>query len=121
MLRKILREAIAPYWDPGLKDRILRAVSDYQIEQTKKLTDNIGDDEMDAIRDAITEKMGVAEQAINDLRKATAIDATEFDLDELILSEPELEGLPTRSPLLDPDHDWITQTEILVDRKKYKV
>ena len=63
----------------------------------------------------------MAEQAINNLRKATAIDASEYDLDDLDLPEPELEGLPTRLPLLDPDHDWITQTEILVARKKFEV
>jgi hypothetical protein len=120
-LRQILRDAIAPYWDAGLKGRILSAVAEYQIEQTERLADQIGPEQMTAIRDAIGEKMSVAEQAITDLRRATAIDADDFDLDDLILPEAELEGLPTRNPLLDPADDWLSQTEKLVARKRYDV
>ncbi|WP_425043984.1 hypothetical protein [Primorskyibacter sp. S87] len=120
-LRKILRDAIAPYWDAGLKDRIIEAVGRYEVTQTERLADQIGPDQMQSIRDAIAEKLPEAQAALDEIRRLTAIDPTGFDLDPLVLPEPKLVGLPSRSPLLDPADDWLTQTEKLVARKKYEV
>jgi hypothetical protein len=96
-------------------------VQEYEAEQTARLADKIGPDRIENIRDVVAEKLSDAQVAIDDMRKAFTIDEDDFDLDELIFPEPELEGKPSRSPLLDPSDDWLTQTVKLVARKKYDV
>lgn len=127
VLRSILQEAVAPYWDAGLRKRIFEYVAEYQVEQTRRLADQIGPDQMRTIRDAITAKLPEAQAALDEIRRLTAIDADEFDLDPLDpldpldLPEPELVGKPSRSPLLDPAEDWLAQTRRLVERRRFEV
>lgn len=121
-LRKIIIEAISPYFDATLDRRVAVARAGWQ-EAAQQIVDEHADaDALDSIRDraeATFERFSAEVEAINDDLAAVAEGIPELPPPEV--PEPEIteEQERRQSPLISTSMEWAEATRILIARKQY--
>jgi hypothetical protein len=116
VLRRIAREAIAPFWDASLDRRAVDARTRWQEAAEETLRDDPAYEpackEISAARDRVKE-------AADELRdcQARAVANLTLELPEAELVEAELEG-DQPAPLFDSRVDYVAASRRLIDHKK---
>jgi hypothetical protein len=117
-------QAIAPFYDDGLARRVRDAREDW-LEQARTIVDaEIDADrreplaeqlqaQLDAMREEIT-------KATEQIREQIRIDASDFDLPEIIVPEAEIDEYEQPTPLIDSEWDFAEQCQALIDSKAYR-
>jgi hypothetical protein len=121
-LARIIRGAIAPFYDASLDRRVYEAREKWEEQAAQWLADRIDTASLERIKAAAEARlagMRTEIEAINEqLRMATD---GEFDLPPIEVPEPEIDTALQGKPLLSSDWSWSKQTQALKDRKGYLV
>jgi hypothetical protein len=114
--RQIVEEAIAPYYDATLVDRVQEAAqqweADVQVEFQRQATGSDLDDLVDLARSHLRDLA----QALTDIQDAAA--AIDFTAPKIDLPEPDLQG-ERKASLVDSDMSLLEHIEVLRQRKDY--
>ena len=107
--------------NPTLEARADAALVAYADEQTERLHDYLGVEQIAAIRSEMVAKVDEIREQLEELQRQVSVPADDLGLDPYVPPAPNLGGLPPGypEPLLDPAVDWAEQTERLRSRKKY--
>ncbi len=118
LLRQIVRDACAPYFDDTLADRIDEARDEW-LEKAQKAFDEKVDPSL------IEEIRSRAEVSLQDLREKleqmqVAVDDLDIELPPMEVPEAELDDVDGPEPLVTSEMDLVEAIEILRARKDYK-
>jgi hypothetical protein len=123
ILRQMLEEAIEPYIDRTLEERVKKASTEWYGAALEAIDAQVDSDLLAEIREEAATKLEEAREAIDSIKnKLELVDATRFDLPDIEVPEPEVDVDTLddgRQAVIKFDTDWITATKILVARKKY--
>jgi hypothetical protein len=120
LLRRIARDALAPFYDTSLDRRVTEARWEW-IEQAQAIIDNQTDqDSLDRLRAEADSKLTELRSEIDALNDALRLDADDFELPEITIPEPELNGAGDGKPLLDSGWSFVDQCKTLIDSKAYR-
>jgi hypothetical protein len=114
-LRRIVRRAVAPYWDAGLEDRARRARNKWEAEAQRVFEAQIDPEQMARLRTQ-------AEQAVDNLRASLAelnlaTEGLLIDWPPALMPEPECRG--DGPNLVNSDMSLPEAIATLRERKKY--
>ena len=122
VLGRIVREALAPFYDETLDDRLREAERDWKDEAQELI-----DRQLDAkvLRDLRQEAEVEAERfaqaiAALNVRIAAATGSADIELPPLVIPEPEIDEDDHGKPLVSSEWSWVEQTEALIDHKAYR-
>ena len=119
-LQEIILADAMVYFDDTLRTRWFRAKADFEAEQTKALQERIGEEEMAAMREIMAVKLETIQAEMDALASAASIDADLYDVPAFEPPMAEVSGdRPATAMLLNPEEDWITQTQRLAARKHF--
>ena len=120
LLRRIVREAIRPFFDAKLDARVKQAREEWLAEAQARL-----DAAMDpALREQLvagwTESLASVREQIDAIDDAVRTEVPDIELPEIVIPEPEVTAGINGLPLIDSDWDWESQTRALIAHKAYE-
>jgi hypothetical protein len=119
LLARIARDAITPFYDRTLAERVREAKRAYS-EQAQSIVDaSVDADHLARIRAQADAKMGELRDEIDAINDALRIGVDDFDLPNPIVPTAQLNGSKPL-PLLDSRWPWADQTQALIDSKAYR-
>ena len=116
VLERIAREAVAPYFDAGLKARVEAAEAAWREAAAVQITRQVDDDALDALRERAQSALDEL-QAVNDAVGALAAEIEVSDAPDL--PEADMEALKEAQAerrdtvLIDSDMDYVEATDRL--------
>jgi hypothetical protein len=120
ILARILREAIAPFYDATLDGRVARARAEWREQAQQRRTEQIdgaAPERIKAHAEARLSELQAEIEAINgELRLAIDDD---FELPPIEIPEPSVDPTLHGKPLVSWAWSWSDQTHALKDRKGY--
>jgi hypothetical protein len=123
LLREIALKAVEPFFDYTLRERVVRARYEWIAQAQAQLDEQIDQERLERLRDeadAKLEKLRDEIDAINEALRTEIGDEYDFDLPEIVVPEPELNGHDYGLPLIDSDWSWVEQTLSLKASKGYR-
>jgi hypothetical protein len=120
LLRQIARDALAPFYDYELGGRVARARSEWISEALEIINRDVDAERLARIRAEASRKLAEMRAQIAELNDQLRIDASDFDLPEIIIPGPDLNGRETPGPLLDSWWPFAEQCRALIDSKAYR-
>jgi hypothetical protein len=117
LLRRIAEDAVSPFYDDSLDDRVQQAIDDWRDEAQEIVDDQIGAD-AEYFRDLAARRIAEKHDEIKKIIDTLRIDADRYDLPEIVLPEPELDDQPPL-PLCDSVWDFADQCQRLIASKRY--
>jgi hypothetical protein len=120
LLTRIAREAVYPFFDLTLDRRVLEARGRW-LEEAQTVVDGAMDhDHIERLRTEAGQKLAELQTEIDAINDALRIDASDFDLPEVVVPEAQLNG-GGGLPLLDSRWDFAEQCARLIDSKAYRL
>lgn len=126
LLRRIARDAIAPFYDATLAERVRDAYSEWRTEAQEALDAALDADQLELLRGQAAEKLDELREQIDAINDALRIDPGTVDLpaidvpDAEVAADPGPFADPYGMPLLDSRWDFAEQCEALIDSKAYR-
>jgi hypothetical protein len=121
LLRRVARQAIAPFYDAGLARRVQAAREQWLGRALQVINDNLDADQLGRIHAEAAEKLPAMREQIDQLNAALRIDVDDFDLPDIEIPEAELTLGLAPEPLLDSSWTFAEQSRRLIDSKAYRV
>jgi hypothetical protein len=121
LLRRIAREAIAPFYDAGLARRVQAARQEWLERALQVINDNLDADQLTRIHAEAAVKLGAMQDQIDELNAALRVDVDDFDLPDIEIPEAELTLGLAPEPLLDSSWTFEEQSRRLIDSKAYRL
>jgi hypothetical protein len=128
-LTRIAEAALAPYLDPGLQRRFVRAHTDWTEAAAAAVAAQVDEDTVVDIRDRAAVAVERYNDALDNLRSPKEdLDDLQDELDDAVadIEAPEPPEAPdaeideaAHHPLIDLDWDFVTATQALRARKAY--
>ena len=119
LLRTLARDAIAPFYDYELDQRVNQAREEW-LEQAQLAVDEATDAErLDRIRVEAAAQLDAMREQIDAINDALRVEVNPNDLPDIVIPEAELTLGVAPTPLLDSDDDFVDQTQRLIDSKAY--
>jgi hypothetical protein len=121
VLRTLLRDAIEPFYDLTLDDRVESARVQWEAEAQETLEAHLGEDKLDRLRDqaeARLEELEELRDEINDLLNAAVGD--DFEFPKVEVPEAEIDSKPDGEPLFDSGDDYADATLKLKASRAYE-
>jgi hypothetical protein len=120
LLRQLAREAITPFYDRTLDQRVSAARGAW-LEQAQASVDRAAsDDLMEAIRADAASQLDAMREQIAELNAALRIDPGAIELPPFEIPEPELNGDGGKPPLISSEWDFAEQCQALIASKRYQ-
>jgi hypothetical protein len=120
LLRQIARDAIAPFYDYELGQRVSRARDEW-IRESMEIIERDTDGEMlSRIRAEAEQKLAEMREQIAGLNDQLRIDAGDFDLPPIAIPEAEANGNEPPDPLLTSRWPFAEQCKRLITSKAYR-
>jgi hypothetical protein len=121
LLRQVARDAIAPFYDSDLKERVAAARQEWMDRALEIINASLDQQRLGRIRREATEKLDEMREQIDAFNEQLRIDVDDFDLPPIEIPEadPTL-GLAPR-PLLDSWWSFTDQCRALIDSKAYRL
>jgi hypothetical protein len=120
LLRRLARQALAPYFDATLESRVAIAYGQWYRQAQAALTEQMDTEHLERIRTEAAEKLGTLRSEIDAINTALQIDAHGFTLPEAVVPAAELNGHHPPWPLLDSAWPFAEQCRCLIDSKAYR-
>jgi hypothetical protein len=120
LLRQLAREAIAPYFDATLQDRVAMAYVQWHRQAQVALTEQMDGVHLERIRAEAAEKLGAMREEIDALNTALQVDAHGFELPPAVVPPAELNGHDPGPPLVDSGWSFAEQCRRLIASKGYR-
>jgi hypothetical protein len=120
VLRRIASQALDPFYDWTLDQRVLEARSAWETEAARVATEQIGPYRLGAIHQIATARLQQIREQIDQLREAMRIDASDLQLPDPVVPVADLNGRVYPTPLLDSGWSFAEQCRRLLDSKGYR-
>ena len=118
-LREIVEDAFAPYFDSTLEDRVETAEAAWMEQAQAAINAQINPTVLAAVRAEATAKLSELRSAIDDLNERMDLATDGFNLPEIDVPQPEIDGDAPRRALVSLADSWVTATRALKARKQY--
>jgi hypothetical protein len=120
VLRKLARDAIRPFYDTRLDQRVRDIREAWEREAQAVVDSGIDQDRLGHLRSEFEAKLVELRSQIDSINDALRIDITDFDVPPIpSIPEPEVAGSNGR-PLLDSSWSFVEQCKALIDTKAYR-
>jgi hypothetical protein len=120
LLRQIARDAIAPFYDRTLGQRVSEARAEWEREANEIVQAGLDDQERERIRAAAAVRLDDLADEINALKQQLSVDPGAFDLPGIVIPEAEIGGVASNPPLIDSRWSFAGQCRALIDSKAYR-
>jgi hypothetical protein len=120
LLRQIARDALVPFYDYELGRRVARVRSEWISEALEIINRDVDAERLARIRAEASRKLAEMRAQIAELNDQLRIDASDFDLPEIIIPGPDLNGREAPGPLLDSWWPFAEQCRALIASKAYR-
>jgi hypothetical protein len=120
LLRRIARDAIAPFRDASLDRRVYEARSQWITEAQAIVDEAVDQDHLDRLRAEAGEKLAELRVEIDAVNDALRLDARDFDLPVPVVPTADIDGTLHPLPLLDSSWSFAEQCRALIDSKAYR-
>jgi hypothetical protein len=120
LLRRLAREAVAPFYDPTLSTRCL-AVSAQWRDACQRAVDQQTDQEhLDRLAAQANEALDTVREQLRQLNEQVRIHPSDYELpDPPDVPEPQIAVEPDGAPLIDSAWSWAEQSRRLIASKAY--
>ena len=119
LLRTIARDAIAPFYDTTLDERVFQAQSDW-LDEAQGIVDNASDQEhLDRLRAEAESRLEELREEIDAINGALHLDVSGFHLPAIEIPEAEIDYMALPQGLVDSRWTFVEQCEALKDSKAY--
>jgi hypothetical protein len=120
VLRQIVEDAIAPFWDSTLADRVTNARTAWETAAQETLTDRSDGQLLVSLREQAIDKLAELQEEIEALNEALQQAVPDdIDLPAIEIPEPAIDESLHGLPLISSADDWATATRALIERKRY--
>lgn len=117
LLRQIATEAVKPFFDSTLDNRVLTAYWQWQSE-AQSVVDGLTDEQFEWHRTEVEQRLDEIRTEVSDLLESVKLDADNLDLPDRVVPDAELGGeQPT--PLCDSEWSFTEQCHRLIASKRY--
>ena len=120
LLREIVYDAIAPFYDYTLASRVTEAHRDWQQEAQARLDEQLDQHELHRIRTAAEEKLSDLQEQVEEINDSLRIDPSGIDLPPIVIPDPEFSTQPADEALINSDWSFGEQTRRLIAEKAYE-
>jgi hypothetical protein len=121
-LRRIALDAIAPFYDADLADRVEADRQDWLARAQQVIDDNLDPDRLARIRTEAADRLADMQAQIAAINNQLRVDVDDFDLPELPeIPEPFVLHYLAPMPLIDSSMSFAEQTRRLIDSKAYRL
>jgi hypothetical protein len=121
LLRDITRNAIAPFFDDTLVDRIFNAQSNW-LEAAQNIVDENTDQvHLDRLRTEAEGKLAELAEQIHAINDALQLDVRGFNLSAIEIPTADVDYYLQPNPLLDSWWSFTEQCKALIDSKAYRL
>jgi hypothetical protein len=118
--QSIIHDAIDPFYDRTLRQRVQRAYEQWQAEAQEIVDSAMDPEQLDRLRAEKAEKLTALRAEIDAINEALRVDAGDFDLPEIVVPEPYLRDADlVVEPLIDSRWDFAEQCRRLIASKAY--
>ena len=119
LLRKIVREALDPFFDKTLDGRVDAAYQRWVDEAQCRLDKQLDRAEIERIQAEAAGKLEELREEIDAINQALHVDIDDLDLPKPVVPEPEIDEADHGLPLVDSTWEWAEQTASLKASKTY--
>ena len=121
ILRRIINQAVEPFYDRTLEQRVFQAKGQWIDEAADALADQMNSETMLMIRARAELQIENIRRQIEEIEEATeqATEGLDLDLPVPVIPEPVIDENLQPLPLIASDWSWADQTAALVARKRY--
>jgi hypothetical protein len=121
LLREIATDAVAPFYDSTLNRRVAEARRQWLEQAQARLEEQIDQEKLERLRSDAAAKLEMLRDEIDAINEALRAETgDDFQLPEAVVPEPESNGGPDGSPLIDSAWSWVEQTVRLKSSKAYE-
>jgi hypothetical protein len=115
-LRKIVRDAVAPFYDRSLARRARAAKSEWEEAAQAAFDEQVDQQFLDSIRSRAETDLTALRERMRELE--TVVDDINFDFPPIVMPEPVLDGTPAEA-LVSSNMSLLDAIQILRERKRY--
>jgi hypothetical protein len=120
-LRRVAREAIAPFYDADLARRVAEVRQEWLDRALEVINANLDTARLGRIRAEAADKLDQMRDQIDAINDQLRVDVDDFDLPDLPpIPQALTQGLAPE-PLLDSSWSFIDQCRALIDSKAYRI
>jgi hypothetical protein len=119
LLRRIARDALGPFFDRGLAERVRQAYAQWQAEAQAILDGSLDAARLEQLRTDATQRLGELREQIDAINDALRIDVDDLELPPIVVPTAEQNGVHPL-PLLDSGWSFAEQCRRLLDSKGYR-
>jgi hypothetical protein len=121
VLRNLARDAIKPFYDKSLDQRVADAREQWEREAQAVVDDSIDQEQIDQLRADLEAKLAELESELLAFNDAVRIETNDFDFPPIPpVPEPEVSS-GNGTPLLDSSRPYADQSQALIDSKAYRI
>jgi len=120
LLRQIVRDAIAPFYDVSLARRVQQAHEAWRLEAQAALEAQLGPEHIERIRAEAADRLAELADEIAAINAALTIDVGEIELPEVEIPQARVVG-SNGLPLIDSAWPWVDQTRALIVSRAYEL
>jgi hypothetical protein len=121
LLRRLARDAIAPFYDDTLQRRVWRAEDGWLEVAQEAVDDALDQEHLDRLRTEWTARLSELREQIDAIKNELHIDVSDLDLPPILVPEADLTGKTHPLPLLDSSWPFAEQCRRLIDSKAYRL
>jgi hypothetical protein len=119
LLDRIARDAMAPFFDPTLEERLEAAQQEWLRGAHVVIHETLGAEGWGRRAEAVTRLHDLRDE-INEIDQALQLDPQDFDFPSWGRPRPRLSRM-NGTPLIDSQWSFVTQTRGLIDSKAYRI
>lgn len=119
LLDAIARDALAPFFDRTLDQRVMRAYGDWRDQAQSVVDASVDSDYLGRLRADAAEKLAALREEIDAINDALRMDISGVDLPPIVIPEPVTAGSDGLA-LLDSRWDFADQCRALIESKAYR-
>jgi hypothetical protein len=121
LLEEIARDAIAPFFDPTLQQRVRAAQFEWLEAAQATVDEAVDQDHLDRLRTEAEAKLTELREQLDAINDQLRLDVSDFDLPPIQIPAAEVNGAVHPSPLLDSRWTFAEQCRALKHSKAYKL
>lgn len=121
VLRRIVNDAVAPFYDHTLVRRVFAAKAEWEREANEQLREQIDTEHMEALKADAEQQIAHMCDELYEIEKTieAAMRGLRIDLPKPEIPKPEINKSLQGKPLLSSEWSWSDQTRALIARKSY--
>jgi hypothetical protein len=119
LLRRLARDALGPFFDRSLAERVQQAYAQWQAEAQATLDGSLDAARLEQIRADATQRLGELREQIDAINDALRIDVDDLELPPIVVPTAVQNGVYPL-PLLDSGWPFAEQCRRLIDSKGYR-